>query len=137
MSSDKVQKRLQQLKPRKAIGDDKIPPALTKVFAEPLGTLLSIEINNSFEYIWGTGVIARGTFIQVRIVIESNLNCMDVVKTSLRRLNVMTFETSISNPHAISYGPISRRREDVVKNCYAGKIAALIFHVRIGFNMLA
>ena len=90
MSSDKVQKRLQQLKPRKAIGDDKIPPALTKVFAEPLGTLLSIEINNSFEYIWGTGVIARGAFIQVRIVIESNLNCMDVVKTSLQRLNVMT-----------------------------------------------
>ena len=50
VSSDQVQKRLQQLNSRKAIGDDKIPPALIKVAAEPLSTPLSIVINNSFKH---------------------------------------------------------------------------------------
>ena len=49
MSSDEVQKMLQQLNPRKAIEDDKIPPALIKIAAEPLSTPLSIAINNSFK----------------------------------------------------------------------------------------
>ena len=31
VSSDEVQKRLQKLNPRKAIGNDKIPPVLIKV----------------------------------------------------------------------------------------------------------
>ena len=50
VSSDEVQKRLQKLNPRKAIGNDKIPPVLIKVAAEPLSTPLSIAINNSFKY---------------------------------------------------------------------------------------
>ena len=50
VSSDEVQKQLQQLNPRKAIGDDKIPLVLIKVAAEPLSTPLSIAINNSFRY---------------------------------------------------------------------------------------
>ena len=49
VSSDEVRKLLQQLNPRKAIGDDKIPPALIKIVAEPLSTPLSIAINNSFK----------------------------------------------------------------------------------------
>ena len=49
VSSDEVRKLLQQLNPRKAIGDDKIPPALIKVAAEPLSTPLSIATNNSFK----------------------------------------------------------------------------------------
>ena len=52
VSSDEVQKRLQKLNPRKAIGNDKIPPVLIKVAAEPLSTPLSIAINNSFKYIF-------------------------------------------------------------------------------------
>ena len=48
-SSDEVRKILRQLKPRKAIGDDKVPPALIKIAAEPLSTPLSIAINNSFK----------------------------------------------------------------------------------------
>ena len=43
VSSDDVQKLLQQLNPRKVIGDDKIPPALIKIAAEPLSTPLSIR----------------------------------------------------------------------------------------------
>ena len=50
MSSDKVQKRLQQLNPKKAIGNEKIPPALIEVAAEPLSTSLLIRINNSFKH---------------------------------------------------------------------------------------
>ena len=50
VSSDEVQKRLQKLNQRKAIGNDKIPPVLIKVAAEPLSTPLSIAINNSFKY---------------------------------------------------------------------------------------
>ena len=49
MSSDEVQKWLQQLNPRKAIGNDEIPPALIKIAAEPLSAPLSIEIKNSFK----------------------------------------------------------------------------------------
>ena len=49
VGSDEVQKMLQQLTPRKAIGDDKIYPALIKIAAEPLSTPLSIEMNNSFK----------------------------------------------------------------------------------------
>ena len=40
----------QQLNPKKAIGDDKIPPALIKITAEPLSTPLSIAISNSFKH---------------------------------------------------------------------------------------
>ena len=43
VSSDDVQKLLQQLNPRKVLGDDKIPPALIKIAAEPLSTPLSIR----------------------------------------------------------------------------------------------
>ena len=50
VSSDEVRKLLQQLNPRKAIGDDKIPPALIKIAAEPLSTPLSLEISNSFKH---------------------------------------------------------------------------------------
>ena len=50
VSSDEVRKLLQQLNPRKAIGDDKIPPALIKIVAEPLSTPLSIAISNSFKH---------------------------------------------------------------------------------------
>ena len=50
MSSDEVRKLLQQLNPRKAIGDDKIPPTLIKIVAEPLSTPLSIAISNSFRH---------------------------------------------------------------------------------------
>ena len=50
VSSDEVRKLLQQLNPRKAISDDKIPPALTKIAAEPLSTPLSIAISNSFKH---------------------------------------------------------------------------------------
>ena len=49
MSIDEVRKMLQQLNPRKAIGDDKIPPALIKIAAETLNTPLSIAINNSLK----------------------------------------------------------------------------------------
>ena len=50
VSIDEVQKRLQQLNPRKAIGNDKIPPTLIKIAAEPLDAPLSIAISNSFKY---------------------------------------------------------------------------------------
>ena len=50
VSIDEVQKRLQQLNPRKAIGNDKIPPTLIKIAAEPLDTPLSIAISNSFKH---------------------------------------------------------------------------------------
>ena len=49
VSSDEVRKLLQQLKPRKVIGNDKILPALINITAQPLSTPLSIAINNSFE----------------------------------------------------------------------------------------
>ena len=39
-----------EIEPRKAIGQDKIPPALIKMAAEPLSTPLSIAINSSFKY---------------------------------------------------------------------------------------
>ena len=38
------------MNPRKTIGQDKIPPALIKMAAEPLNTPLSIAIDNSFKY---------------------------------------------------------------------------------------
>ena len=50
VNRDEVQQCLQKLNPRKAIGQDKIPPALIKMAAEPLSTPLSIAINNSFKY---------------------------------------------------------------------------------------
>ena len=50
MSSDEAQKLLQKLNLRKAIGDDKIPPALIKIVAEPLSTPLSLAIINSFTF---------------------------------------------------------------------------------------
>ena len=50
VSSDEVRKLLQQLNPRRAIGNDKIPPALIKIAAEPLRTPLSKAINNSFKH---------------------------------------------------------------------------------------
>ena len=49
MSSDEVRKLFQQLKPRKAIDDNKIPPTLIKIAAEPLSTPLSIAISNRFK----------------------------------------------------------------------------------------
>ena len=49
VNSDEVRKLLKQLKPRKAIGDDKIPPVLIKIAAKPLSTPLSIATNNSFK----------------------------------------------------------------------------------------
>ena len=45
----KVRKQLKQLNPRKAISDDKSPPALIKIDAAPLLTTLSIAIKNSFK----------------------------------------------------------------------------------------
>ena len=50
VGSDKVRKLLQQLNSRKAIGDDKIPPALIKIAAESLSTPLSIAISNRFKH---------------------------------------------------------------------------------------
>ena len=50
VNRDEVKQYLQKLNPRKAIGQDKIPPALIKMAAEPLSTPLSIAINNSFKY---------------------------------------------------------------------------------------
>ena len=50
MSSDEVRKLLQQLNPRTAIDDDKIPTAFIKITAEPLSTPLSIAISNSFKH---------------------------------------------------------------------------------------
>ena len=47
--SDEVRKLLQQLNPRTAIDDDKIPTAFIKITAEPLSTPLSIAISNSFK----------------------------------------------------------------------------------------
>ena len=49
-NSDKVKQYLQKLNPRKAIGQDKIPPTLIKMAAEPLRTPLAVAINNSFKY---------------------------------------------------------------------------------------
>ena len=45
VSCDEVKHCFQKLNPRKAIGQDKIPPALIKMAAEPLSTP-----NNSFKY---------------------------------------------------------------------------------------
>ena len=45
MSSNEVGKRLQQLNP----SNDKIPPTLIKIAAEPFSTPLSIAINNTFK----------------------------------------------------------------------------------------
>ena len=50
VNRDEVKQCLQKLNPRKAIGQDKIPPALIKMAAESLSTHLSIAINNSFKY---------------------------------------------------------------------------------------
>ena len=50
VNRDEVKQCLQKLNPRKAIGQDKIPPALIKMAAEPLSIPLSIAINNSFKY---------------------------------------------------------------------------------------
>ena len=50
VNRDEVKQCLQKLNPRKAIGQDKIPPALIKMAAEPPSTPLSIAINNSFKY---------------------------------------------------------------------------------------
>ena len=47
VSSDEVRKLLQQLNPRKGIGDDKIPPALIKIAAETWSIPLSTVINNN------------------------------------------------------------------------------------------
>ena len=49
-NSGEVKHCLQKLNPRKAIGQDRISPALIKIAAEPLSTPLSIAINNSFKY---------------------------------------------------------------------------------------
>ena len=43
VNRDEVKQCLQKLNPRKAIGQDKIPPALIKMAAEPLSTSLSIS----------------------------------------------------------------------------------------------
>ena len=50
VNRDEVKQCLQKLIPREAIGQDKIPPALTKMAAERFSTPLSIAINNSFKY---------------------------------------------------------------------------------------
>ena len=47
VSNDEVRKLLQQLNPRKGIGDDKIPPALIKIAAETWSIPLSTVINNN------------------------------------------------------------------------------------------
>ena len=46
MSSNEVGKRLQQLNP----SNDKIPPTLIKIAAEPFSTPLSIAISNTFKH---------------------------------------------------------------------------------------
>ena len=56
VSSDEVQKLLQQLNSRKVIGDDKIPPALIKIAAETLGTPLSIRSSHT-EVFLGKAVL--------------------------------------------------------------------------------
>ena len=48
VNSDKGKQGLQKLNPRRAIGQDKIPPAVVRMAAESLSTPLSIAINNSF-----------------------------------------------------------------------------------------
>ena len=50
VSKDEIKQCLQKLNPRKAIGQDKIPPGLIKIAVEPLSTPLSVAINNSFKY---------------------------------------------------------------------------------------
>ena len=50
VSKDEIKQCLQKLNPKKAIGQDKIPPGLIKIAAEPLSTPLSIAISNSFKY---------------------------------------------------------------------------------------
>ena len=50
MSSDEVRKLLQQLNPRKASSDDKIPPASINIAAEALSSPLSKAISNSFKH---------------------------------------------------------------------------------------
>ena len=49
VNRDEIKLCLKKLNPRKAIGQDKIPPALIKMATEPLSTPLSKEINNSFK----------------------------------------------------------------------------------------
>ena len=49
VNNDEVKQCLQKLNPKKAISQDKIPPALIKMAAETLSTPLSIAINNSFK----------------------------------------------------------------------------------------
>ena len=48
VNSDEGKQCLQKLNPRRAIGQDKIPPALVRMAAESLSAPLSITINNSF-----------------------------------------------------------------------------------------
>ena len=48
VNSDESKQCLQKLNPRRAIGQDKIPPALVRMAAESLSAPLSITINNSF-----------------------------------------------------------------------------------------
>ena len=50
VNSDEVKQCLLKLNPRKAIDQDKNPPALIKMAAETVSTPLSIAINNSFKY---------------------------------------------------------------------------------------
>ena len=50
VNRDEVKQCLQKLNPSKAIGQDKIPPALIKMAAESLSIPLSIAINNSLKY---------------------------------------------------------------------------------------
>ena len=50
LDSDEVKQCLQKLNSRKAIRQDKIPPALIKMAPELLSAPLSIAINNSFKY---------------------------------------------------------------------------------------
>ena len=50
VNRDEVKQCFQKLNSRKAIGEDKIPPALIKMADEPLSTPLSIAINNSFKF---------------------------------------------------------------------------------------
>ena len=49
MGDDEARKPVQQLNLRKAIGNDKTPPALIKIAAGAFSPLLSIAIN-SFKY---------------------------------------------------------------------------------------
>ena len=48
VNSGEGKEGLQKLNPRRAIGQNKIPPALVRMAAESLSTPSSIAINNSF-----------------------------------------------------------------------------------------